>query len=225
LKATVKNIYKICLLILLAFFSWLMLRIVLLYTSLRPDVAFLLFKQEYIHIESWRISFFIHVFTGMLTIVAGFTQFSKTILRKYPKLHRTMGYIYVIDVLVVTGPAAFIMSIYANGGISARISFTLLSVLWIGFTTAALIYALRKKFIRHKQFMIRSYALTLSAISLRVWKVIIACSFHIAPMDRYRIIAWLGWGLNLIIAELIIRQQIKKKKSPSRETSSINSIA
>jgi hypothetical protein len=217
LKATAKNIYKISLLILLAFFSWLMLRIVLLYTSMKPDVAFLLFKQEYLHIDSWRISFFIHVFTGMLTIIAGFTQFSKTILRKYPRLHRTMGYIYVIDVLLITGPAAFVMSLYANGGLSARISFTILSVLWIGFTAAALIYAFRKKFILHKQFMIRSYALTLSAISLRAWKVVIASNFHIAPMDRYRIIAWLGWGLNLIIAEIIIRQQ--KKKSPLRETS------
>jgi uncharacterized membrane protein len=194
-----------------------MLGIVLQYRTLQSDAGFLLFKQEYIEIGIWRQSFYIHVFTGMLTIIAGFTQFSKTILRKYPKLHRTMGYIYVMDVLLVTGPAAFVMSLYANGGISARISFTLLSILWIVFTAAALVFALRKKFVWHKQFMIRSYALTLSAISLRAWKVVIACSFHIAPMDRYRIIAWLGWGLNLIIAEIIIWKQMKK--SPLQETS------
>jgi hypothetical protein len=34
---------------------------------------------------------------------------------------------------------------------------------------------------------------------------------HLAPLDRYRIIAWLGWVLNLLIAEMIIRWVIKRK--------------
>lgn len=195
----------------LAFFSWLMLKIVLLYTPLRLDIAFLQLKQAYIHIDIWRVSFFTHVFTGMFALIAGFTQFSGSIQKKRPKLHRTMGYIYVIDILFITGPAGLIMSYYANGGISSRIAFMLLSVLWISFTAIALVKAIQKKFIAHKQFMIRSYALTLSALSLRGWKVLIATFTHIHPMDRYRIIAWLGWGLNLIIAEIIIMQQVKKK--------------
>ena len=60
--------------------------------------------------------------------------------------------------------------------------------------------------------MIRSYALTLSALSLPMWKVLFAEFSNIGPMDRYRIIAWLGWGLNLLIAEFIIMQQVKKKR-------------
>jgi uncharacterized membrane protein len=181
------------------------------------DVAFLALKQSYIHIDTWRIAFFTHVFSSMFALIAGFTQFSKSLLKKRPKLHRLMGYIYVIDILFITGPAGLIMSIYANGGISSKIAFTLLSFLWIGFTAIALNKARQKKFAAHKQFMIRSYVLTLSAVSLRSWKVLIAHFTHIAPLDRYRIIAWLGWGLNLIIAEIIIRQQ-QLKKSPVKET-------
>jgi uncharacterized membrane protein len=213
LKPTTKNIYSIILIAGLAFFSWLMLRIVLLYIPIRYDVAFLQLKQASIHIDIWRIAFFTHVFTSMAALVAGFTQFSKAILKKRPKLHRTMGYIYVIDILFVTGPSGLIMSYYANGGISSKIAFTILSVLWITFTAIALNKAIKGNFVAHKKFMIRSYALTLSALSLRGWKVLIAQFTHIPPMDRYRIIAWLGWGLNLIIAEIIILQQIKKKRA------------
>ena len=188
-----------------------------MYTSLRTDVAFLQLKQMYIHITLWRVAFFTHVFTSMFALVAGFTQFSKTLLKKKPKLHRTMGYIYVVDILFVTGPSGLIMSYYANGGISSQIAFGLLSVLWIVFTAIALNKAIKKDFISHKKFMIRSYALTLSALSLRTWKVLLAQFTHLAPMDRYRIIAWLGWGLNLLIAEIIILQQMKKNLSKRGE--------
>ena len=188
-----------------------MCKIVWVYTSLRMDAGFLFLKQAYIPVAHWRIAFFIHVFTSMLVLFAGFSQFSKKLLQKKPELHRTLGYIYVVNVLFITGPAALIMSFYANGGFIARVAFVLLSALWILFTAVALFKAIRKDFILHKNFMIRSYALTLSAISLRSWKVIIAAGTTMAPMDRYRLIAWLGWGLNLLIAEIIILQQAKKR--------------
>lgn len=202
--ASNKNIISLTLLLLLAFFSFLMLRIIWAYAPMNTDTAFLQLKQQYIHITEWRVAFFIHVFSSMLVLFAGFTQFSKTLLLRKPKLHRRLGYIYVIDILVVTGPAAFLMSFYANGGIGSRIGFIILSVLWIGFTSIALYYAWQRKFKQHRIFMIRSFAMTLSAVSLRIWKVVLANFTDIPPMDRYRIIAWAGWVINLLIAEYII---------------------
>lgn len=211
MEATRKNILKLFLLSLLAFFSFLMLRIIFLYIPIQTDVAFLQLKQDYIHITEWRIAFFVHVFTSLFALLAGFTQFSKWILKHKPRLHRIMGYSYVINVLLITGPAGLLMSFYANGGISSRIGFILLSVLWIAFTGIALYKAIKKKFKAHRTFMIRSFALTLSAVTLRVWKVLLANYTDIPPMDRYRIIAWLGWTLNLLVAEWIIYYYIRKR--------------
>ena len=188
-----------------------MLRIIFLYIPVQNDVAFLQLKQAYIHITEWRIAFFVHVFTSLFALLAGFTQFSKWLLKNKPRLHRIMGYSYVINVLLITGPAGLLMSFYANGGISSRIGFVLLSVLWIAFTGMALYKAIKKKFKAHRIFMIRSFALTLSAITLRVWKVLLANYTDMPPMDRYRIIAWLGWTLNLLIAEWIIYYYIRKR--------------
>lgn len=196
---------SVFLMILLAFFSFLMLRILFKYIPVKNDAAFLQIKQDYIHISSWRIAFFTHVFSSILCLLAGFTQFSKQFLKQKPLWHRRLGYVYVINILLVTGPASLLMSFYANGGTISRIAFILLAVLWILFTGLALWYALQRNFVRHRNFMIRSYALTLSAITLRLWKLGLALYTDILPMDRYRIVAWLGFIVNMIVAEIIIR--------------------
>lgn len=190
----------------LAFFTFLMARITVAYIPYNTDVGFLRIKQSYIDIDHWRIAFFVHVYMSMWVLLAGFTQFSAAIRDRYTRLHRIFGYIYVADVVLVTGPAGLLMGIYANGGITSKVSFVMLAALWIAFTATALARARGGDLAAHRDWMIRSYALTLSAITLRAWKWSITNSFELPPMDVYRAVAWLGWVPNLIVAELIIRQ-------------------
>ena len=138
MQPTFKNISGVILLSLLAWFCWLMLKIIVLYIPLNPDTGFLQLKQAYLHIDTWRVAFYIHVFSSLLALLAGFTQFSKTFLKTRPGLHRKLGYAYVINILCVTGPAGLIMSFYANGGLPSRVAFIILAFLWIFFTAMAL---------------------------------------------------------------------------------------
>lgn len=191
---------------LLAYFSFLMLRITLQYIPVQTDVAFLQIKQSYIGISAWFTCFYVHVYTSMFALMAGFTQFYGRWTRRYRSLHRSMGYIYIITVVVVSGPASLVMGWYANGGWSSRLGFLLLGLLWIFFTAMAWRKAAQGNFSAHRRYMIRSYALTLSAITLRAWKAGIIYVFHPGPVDAYRIVAWLGWVGNLLIAEWLIRK-------------------
>jgi len=197
----------------LAFFCWLMASISMAYIPYNTDVGFLRIKQDYISIDHWRTAFFIHVYASMWVLFAGFSQFSKTLLRNRPRLHRALGYVYVADILLITGPAGLVMGFYANGGFLSRVAFVALAVLWIFFTAMALIKAKQKDFKAHRNYMIRSYALTLSAITLRAWKYGITNTMTLPPMDVYRVVAWLGWVGNLIVAEYIIRKNGRKIKS------------
>ena len=81
-----------------------------IYIPIKNDVGFLQLKQDYIDITEWRIAFFVHVFTSILALLAGFSQFNKSILKSYPKLHRGLGYVYIVNILLVTGPASLLMS-------------------------------------------------------------------------------------------------------------------
>ena len=189
----------------LGFFTFLMARITVEYIPYDTDVGFLRIKQDYIDIDHWRIAFFIHVYASMWALLAGFTQFSSHIQGFYPRVHRALGYVYVTNVLLVTGPAALVMSVYANGGPTSKIAFGLLAIGWITFTAIALVKAKNGDFVAHRNFMIRSYALTLSALTLRAWKWSITNTVELPPMDVYRAVAWLGWVPNILIAELLIR--------------------
>ena len=80
------------------------------------------------------------------------------------------------------------------------------ALLWLGTTAMGWRTALRRKWQTHREWMIRSYALTLSAITLRAWKYAIVFAFEPRPMDVYRLVAWLGFIPNLMLAEWLIRR-------------------
>jgi uncharacterized membrane protein len=194
--------------------SFLMLRTIIGYTSFRTDVQFLLLKQAYIHNPFWKTAFYIHVFSAIVALLAGFTQFSRQILQQHKQLHRLIGKIYVIDILVVNFPAGMIMGIYANGGLIGKTAFILLDCLWFWFTYKAYATVRKRDFVSHREYMIRSYALTFSAITLRTWKIILSHAFVIDLAHLYVIDAWMGFVPNLLIAEWIIRSGRRAKTRP-----------
>ncbi len=193
----------------LGFFTFLLLRITLQYIPYDTDVAFLRIKQDVIHLDYYKVAFFTHVYTSMLVMPAGFTQFSNWVLRKYPLVHKRMGWLYAGVVILLSGPSGFIMGIHANGGLSSQVAFCLLAILWVYFTLMAILKIGKKDIPGHKNFMLRSFALALSAITLRLWKYVLVALFQPKPMDVYMIVAWLGWILNLLIVEIHIRQKAK----------------
>lgn len=192
---------------------FLMLRTMISYTSFRGNESFLAFKQEYIHIKIWMYSFYIHVFTSILCLAAGMTQFSASLRLKSPRLHRQIGKIYVYSILLINFPVALVMAYYANGFLPSKIAFFILDILWFWFTLKAVIEIKRKNIEGHEKFMIRSYALTFSAITLRTWKFVISSAIDIDPQILYMIDAWLGFVPNLLIAELIIWINSRRKLS------------
>lgn len=181
------------------------------YSSFKTDIHFLRYKQEYIGIPLWEAAFYTHVFSSVLALAAGLTQFSNNVLKNHRQLHRIIGWIYAVDILVINFPAAMIMAYYANGLLPSKIAFTILDCLWFWFTLKAVIAARRRDINEHKRFMIRSYALTFSAITLRSWKIILANAFHPDPLSLYMIDAWMGFVPNLLIAEWLIWKANRKK--------------
>jgi uncharacterized membrane protein len=197
------------LLVIYGYLSYLLIVISLQYIPYNTDVAFLRIKQDVIDVPFYKLAFFTHVYTAVFVLPAGFTQFSGFIRKNFPRIHKYSGWVYAIVVICLAGPAGFYMGLFANGGLTSQVSFCLLAVLWIYFTGAALAKVIRGDVKSHRQFLIRSFALTLSAITLRAWKYLLVFLFQPRPMDVYEIVAWLGWIPNLIIAEIIIRKNLK----------------
>lgn len=190
-----------------------MVEISLPYVDLKTNVAFLRIKQWVFTkhpgtpSDIWITAFFIHALFSIFVLLPGFTQFFRRLL--WTKVHRIMGAIYIATVLVISAPTGFIMGLVANGGIISIISFVTLSVLWWWFTFVAYMAIRKKDYEKHAKFMYRSFALTLSALTLRGWKWLMVNTGFVkmvdwGPMDTYIVAGIMGWTINLIVAEILI---------------------
>jgi hypothetical protein len=126
-----------------------MVKLTLEYFPINSNVAFLRIKQWVFRTYStpvsnfWYTAFYIHVITSTFCLLAGFTQFFKSLI--FTKWHRFFGKFYIIVVLGLAAPSGLIMSFFANGGITSIVAFVTLSVLWIFSTIMALVTVKQKK--------------------------------------------------------------------------------
>lgn len=190
----------------IAYASYLLILLSLPYIHFERNVDFLKTKQLIYHLKYWRVSFYIHVFTSPVAIISGLFQFNRWILKNHARIHRISGYAYILTVIFITGPAAFIMSLWANGGRIAQLSFVLLSILWILFTYLAYHHVKKGSIDRHAKWMLRSYALTLSAVTLRFYAYLFdVFNLDLGPKETYILLAYIAWIPNLLIAEILIK--------------------
>lgn len=109
--------------------------------------------------------------------------------------------------ILVSGPSGILLGLYANGGYIAQISFVVLSSSWILFTLIAYLKVRKHEYQSHSKWMMRSYALTLSAVTLRLYAYLFDLfNVPLGPTETYILIAYLSWIPNLIFAEICIKK-------------------
>jgi uncharacterized membrane protein len=157
----------------------------------------------------WHTAFYIHISFGGIALLTGWTQFSQKLRNRYLSIHRLVGKVYVAAVFLSSVSGLFI-AFFATGGICSVLGFGILAMLW--FITVIMAYTsiLKKNIHQHENWMIRNYALTFAAVTLRIWLPMLAAFVFNDFMPAYRIVSWLCWVPNLIIAEIIINKRSLK---------------
>lgn len=179
------------------------------YLVLTTDHGVLINRELY-NIPVWRWMFFQHVALGGIAMLSGFTQFSKKLRVRNLKLHRLFGKVYLVAVLL-SGVAGFYVALHTFGGVPAQVGFVGLAVSWL-FTSAMAYWRIRSKDTNaHERWMIRSYALTWAAVTLRIYLPTFEHALSMNFNESYQIIAWLCWVPNLIVAEWIILQKRRSR--------------
>ena len=165
--------------------------------------------RELLNSNIWSTAFYIHITFGGIALLTGWTQFSQRLRNKYLNTHRLIGKVYVVSVFLSSISGLFI-SFFATGGIVSVLGFALLAMFWFVTVAMAYISILKGDIIQHQKWMIRNYALTFAAVTLRIWLPLMAGFVFHDFIVAYRIVAWLCWIPNLIVAELIIRKMLVK---------------
>ncbi|MEV4145206.1 DUF2306 domain-containing protein [Amycolatopsis sp. NPDC049691] len=161
-----------------------------------------------------------HIFTATVALVLGPLQFVPKV-RARKRLHRTLGRVYLLAGVVPSAVAAIPVAVWSGRPLT-QVSLTLAAVLWL--VTGGLAYraARRRDFAAHRAWMLRNYALTFLAVTSRVLVPVLLLAQApfggVGPAGATTLIPvgqTLGWVVNLVVAEVLIRQR-PATRSPRR---------
>jgi uncharacterized membrane protein len=153
----------------------------------------------------WLAAFYIHIVFGGVALATGWSQFNEKLRHKNVDFHRTVGKAYLISVFV-SGISALYLATYATGGLIATMGYYTLALAWTGTSLQAYRVVRLGNIEGHRAWMIRSYALCWAAVMLRIWIPLLTHGFGLEVVTTYRIIAWLSWVPNLVVAEIVVRR-------------------
>jgi uncharacterized membrane protein len=184
----------------------------LTFINANPNEGLLSFKSnELLTSPLWNLAFYTHISLGGFALLIGWPLFLKKLRAKRLHLHRLIGKIYIISVLL-SSLSGYYIAYHATGGIYAVFGFSGMSTAWL-LTTVIAYKAIRERdFKKHERWMIRSYAVTFTGVTFRLWMPFLIIAFQMDFLEAYPINSWISWMVNLLVAELILIKQFKKKK-------------
>ena len=159
-----------------------------------PDVLANLFARPWLTI---------HVAGAATALLVGPFQFLPAV-RRQRTLHRWLGRTYA-SACIVGGCGGFAMAFGTTAGPVATAGFGLLAPIWIFATAQGWLTARARRFDEHRRWMIRSFALTFAAVTLRLYLPIGAMA-GLNFQQVYVATAWISWIPNLLLAELYLRR-------------------
>ncbi|MDI4645242.1 DUF2306 domain-containing protein [Cohnella hashimotonis] len=155
-----------------------------------------------------------HIITALIALLVGFVQFRETVRRSRPMLHRYAGRLYVACV-GISGILAIALVFYMESFTKA-VGFLTLSAVWLYATWRGYRMARSGSFDAHRRWMIRSFGITLVAVSGRIAVPFLLLLYAVIhgfslPGGREEMVGqalnvniWVGLVLNLIAVEWIV---------------------
>ncbi len=143
-----------------------------------------------------------HLFGGSIAMILGAIQLNSRFRARSISAHRWLGRLYVLAV-IVGGVASFILALSSSGGLVTHFGFGLMGVCWVGTTLAAYWQIRAGNVLAHRNWMLRSYAMTFAGVTLRIYlglSALVGISFG----DFYPVLSWICWVPNLLIIEWFV---------------------
>ena len=200
--------------------SYILLAISAIAIGLYPVIYFLVDRTfgllasktpELLSDTLWNGMFYTHIVLGGVALLVGWIQFSEKIRRDRMNLHRSIGKVYIITVLL-SAVSGFYIGYYATGGWIAKIGFMAMALTWFFTTLIGFTSIKNKNIIKHQKMMVYSYAVCFAAVTLRIWLPILSGLLG-SFLPAYKIVAWLCWIPNLFVAQYIINRQFRTLKT------------
>lgn len=159
------------------------------------------------HSQLWPIAFYAHITLASLALALVPFQLWPGMRRRL-RLHRLLGRIYALAILA-SGLGGLWLAVTTRSGLAASLGFGALAIAWIGTTAIGVYLAMKRDIAAHRSWMLRSTALTMAAVTLRIHLLLSV----LAGFSYEEVVGWLAWSCwlpNLLVAEIIARRAIRR---------------
>ncbi|WP_239624053.1 DUF2306 domain-containing protein [Paenibacillus sp. H1-7] len=160
-------------------------------------------------VSTWLNVMYIHVIAASLAMITGALNFSSYLLRNYRKFHRINGYLYVVFVFIVCLTSGY-MAPFSTGGKINSIAFNMLNIVWPAFTLIAIIHIRRKRQIKHRQWMIRSFVFCFTNLFIHLFTTLTQAGLGLTYEKSYTVGVYGAIVFLLLLAEIVIRFTARK---------------
>ena len=165
--------------------------------------------EEAFGFDRWFVTYplltLLHVIPGSIFLVLAPFQLSAHIRNSHLRFHRWSGRVLVVAALAYGLSGLVLGPLFPYGGPGARAAIIFFDTPFLFALVRAFIAIRRHDVRRHREWMIRVFAIALGIATVRVVGLVLigisGGSFH----DSAGISFWTGWGLNYAAAELWIR--------------------
>lgn len=159
-------------------------------------------------------AFYAHIVAGGLALVVGPLQFWQGLRDRNRAVHRALGRIY-LGAVALGGLSGLVLATVSEAGLAGFFGFGALAVLWLVTAWRAYRAIRRRDVAGHRAWMMRNFALTYAAVTLRLWLgLLIAVQLlpgggdaGAAFANAYSVVPFLAWLPNLVVAEWLIRRR------------------
>lgn len=193
------------------------------YVTLGQEHPFLIEKEPHSGGLFYRLMLWSHIGAGCVCLLAAAAQFSRPLLRRWPRVHVALGLTYVWATLAVVAPTGLYLAFFAKGGFSGVGGFLLLGVVTTWFTWNGWRALGRRDLPAHRDWMIRSYAMNTTSVTFRTLHLLFFV-WEMPYAQNYLLSLWLGLLLNALAAEALIsafrlptQAPNKNRKNPQRK--------
>ena len=151
---------------------------------------------------------FMHVLGGATFGILGPIQFSRVLKRKYGRLHRVLGRVFVAAGAMISLSALGLLWHFPDTYSVAMNSGRLLFGIALGVELVKAMQMIRKRDItRHRNWMIRAYAIGIGATAVTMVFFPIFVITGQPPTGNVADIAFLGaWAACIVFAEVLVRR-------------------
>ena len=119
-------------------------------------------------------------------------------------MHRRLGFVY-LGAVAVSSIAAYYLAFHTDGGWVFGAGLAGLATAWLVTSSLALLAIKCHLYEQHKEWMVRSYVVTLGFVTFRMMLLVLQASDIGTVPEQLGVSAWFCWSVPLLVTEAVLQ--------------------